>query len=119
VPYAGTYERPHRGDAYADDPKALGVVLRLAALLGALLLPAALTGCGDACSAALDKLASCGAAAGDGGSNVSTQTCDSCYLCQSQCINNATCTEILYPGGADSLLTKCDNACNETDCLGQ
>ena len=105
--------RPRRGDDAAVGAMALGVFVRLATLLAAALVPVTLVGCSDPCAAAADKLSSCGAAAGDGGSNVSTQTCDSWYLCQSNCINNATCTEILYPGGNDPL-TKC-----QADCLGR
>jgi hypothetical protein len=99
-----------QGDGSDAPPTAVGHGLRLAILLGAVLFPGALAGCGDECSAATDKLSSCGAAAGDGGSNVSTETCDSWFQCQSVCVNNATCTQIKYQG-PDSQYTQCLQRC--------
>jgi hypothetical protein len=106
-------ERLRWSDAREAHAKALGFVFALAMSLGALFIPATLSGCSNACDAAADKVASCSVASADGGSNASPATCDSWQLCQANCINNATCAEILYPG-SNTALTEC-----ETVCLGK
>lgn len=71
------------------------------------------TGCGgDDCTRADDHMAECAASTSSGSSDTSSGgtalACSGALLCQSQCINNHTCTQIT---GNDPDFTDCLQGC--------
>ena len=82
-------------------------------LLAALvLLATAVAGCGgDACTNAQDQLANCAppsSMSSSSSSGMMTTACAGFALCEAQCINNATCTQI---SGNAPAYTNCLVAC--------
>ena len=87
------------------------MTFKIALLAAALLSAAGLIGCGgDDCTRAEDHKADCMPVSqtSSTGMGDTTLSCSGAYQCQSQCINNFTCPQIM---GSDPKYTACIAKC--------